>query len=122
MTVSPHYSQTDLVLAAGATAFTGLCVIVAEFNLISTVQEVIVFVQEIYNAREKYPNNSLIQAMTASFSQSLSEVTTTTTSSETTVDHEKEIATKKWKKFLKIKLIILKKDNISNFLEKSIVN
>ncbi|ELR99199.1 hypothetical protein [Gloeocapsa sp. PCC 73106] len=76
MTTTPEYSKTDLILATSATTFTGLSVIMAEFNLFSTVLEVITFTQEVFNAKEKYPNNSLIQAMTNSFGQIMAEQNT----------------------------------------------
>ena len=77
MTESPKYAATDLILATSATAFTGMSVIFAEFNVVSTVLEVITFAQEVFNAREKYPHNSLIQAMTSSFGKSIKEKTVT---------------------------------------------
>jgi hypothetical protein len=83
MTESTQYSPTDLILATSATAFTGLSIIVAEFNFVSTVLEVVTFAQEVFNAKEKYPNNSFIKALTSSFSLSINQKKTTETTAQT---------------------------------------
>lgn len=78
-----EYSKQDLFIASSATVFTGLSVLLAEFSIVSTVLEIVTFVQEVFNAREKYPNNSLIQALTKLFDYSR---TMSATATDSTAD------------------------------------
>lgn len=58
-----QYSAEDLTKIAGAVTLTGAAIAMTDFGIVSTAIEAVALAKEIGSAAQKYPNNSVIQAL-----------------------------------------------------------